>query len=180
MLCSPAEHGAADDTALQNARSNSVAGAATAGEVVSMPSLDSDPQLKAAVSHAERQRTGLDSQTGLRCSWLDISFHIPGTNDLSLRIRANNVRAPSILWCWACVCCLGQALQNMFSRCRRRGRVAGGGWQGNSTMRPVWTVLGAAPQGYRVRSRPSRWRLSLHQLLRAAMAGVDSWTAPCS
>ena len=78
----PAEHGTAEGTRLlPDAPRGFVA--ATTAEVVRMPSLDLTPQLKATVSHAERLRTGLDSQTGLKCSWLDICFHIPGTAERS-------------------------------------------------------------------------------------------------
>ena len=76
-----AEHVTADDTNHASATS-STSVAQVALDVARMPSLDSDPHLKAAVSHAARQRTGLDSQTGLKCSWLDIHFHIPGTGEL--------------------------------------------------------------------------------------------------
>jgi hypothetical protein len=78
-----AEHvSAADNTKHASTSSSRSSVVAVALDVARMPSLDSDPHLKAAVSHAARQRTGLDSQTGLKCSWLDIHFHIPGTGAL--------------------------------------------------------------------------------------------------
>lgn len=83
---SPAERGTADD-ANQARAGSSRSVAQVALDVAGMPSLDSDPHLKAAVSHAARQRTGLDSQTGLKCSWLDIYFHIPGTGALDRLFR---------------------------------------------------------------------------------------------
>lgn len=79
---SPDEGGAVNNDANHASASSSRSVTQVALDVAGMPSLDSDPHLKAAVSHAARQRTGLDSQTGLKCSWLDIYFHIPGTGKL--------------------------------------------------------------------------------------------------
>lgn len=35
-------------------------------------------QHKASVSHANAQRAGVDSRTGLKCTWLDLHFFAPG------------------------------------------------------------------------------------------------------
>jgi hypothetical protein len=90
-----AGHVTAADGTNHASASSSRSVAQVALEVARMPSLDSDPHLKAAVSHAARQRTGLDSQTGLKCSWLDIYFHIPGTGELNrgFRCRVRAIRA---------------------------------------------------------------------------------------
>lgn len=56
--------------------------ASIAPEIARLQSLDLDPELKAVVSHAEQQRKGLDSQTGLQCTWLDVFFHISGAGAL--------------------------------------------------------------------------------------------------
>ncbi len=46
-------------------------------EAAQMLSLD-DGQHKASVSHANSQRAGVDSRTGLKCTWLDLFFFAPG------------------------------------------------------------------------------------------------------
>lgn len=48
-------------------------------EAAQMLSLD-DGQHKASVSHANSQRAGVDSRTGLKCTWLDLFFFAPGEN----------------------------------------------------------------------------------------------------